>query len=365
MALNISLITSNGSDDSFTGNKEGTDFFNTYNSTVRFVMEVVLAIAAVSCNLVALGLSRRHRYHHHAYRALFWNMSIANTLSAISAFLGNNSIKVLSLWPPRPEEICIWLRMFTALNFSAMVFPLVAASALLGFALVHYLLLCQPLHSDRLLYPNNVRRVLVLSWLFCTCLGTGLSMWITLGSDDAAGRCDKRKIPFILVIGTDIFVTLISLIYMAVIGFTTKLYFEIKGLRRNLGRIVFFDDLQTERRTLRTLILLLSVTAIFWCPYYIFYTLSLNTSWITVTDNSFIVYSMTMLPYLKYCSDPLIYGKRMLGLQQEITRIANRTKCMCKKNKDGSRHSSRNNGRSNTPNNMTKVYEFNKPLVKQ
>ena len=275
-------------------------------------------------------MSRRHRYNHDAYRVLFWNLSIANGLSAITSCLSNNSMFLIGMWPSsKPHGVCNKLAMLVAINLSTMVFALVAGLSLFGFALVHYLLLCQPLHSDRLLHPSKVRCAQVVCWLSCVTLGISLS---SLGPIIAFGDdCSIYEVETYNILGSDIFLTLVSLCYIAVFGLTIRLYVEICGLRQDLGRIVWVDDIQPDRKALRTVILLLVVTALFWLPYSLFYAVSINTSWSAMEDHHVFYYIMNIMPYLKYCCDPLIYGKRMLGLQQEIKRIANNIRCVCKK----------------------------------
>lgn len=330
-----------------TNSSGGRIFFGTYYSFVRFGAECGLAVLAVACNAIALGLSKKHRYHHHAYRALFWNMSISNALTAIATCLCNNSMLLWRIFPYfNPHSLCHGLAALASANLLCMALGVVSGLTLLGFALVHYLLLCQPLKSDRLLSPHKVRSSLIALWVSVFVLGVILSSYgVSIVMSDT---CDIDDVDIYNMLSSDVFLVIISIGYIAVVCLTIRLYVEIRGLSENLGRYVWVDDLQLERQALRTLILLLASTSFFWAPYSLLYAISINmTSLNAFAGYLQIIYYMNMLPYIKFCVDPLIYGKRMLGLQQEISRLAYK----CKKTKRSRQ-------------NKTRVYRFTKPLVK-
>ena len=80
----------------------------------------------------------------------------------------------------------------------------------------------------------------------------------------------------------------------------------------------FVDDLQYERKTWLTIMMLLTTMTLFVLPYCLIYLISLNKQSSTLQENTAVLYYMNLLPYVKYATDPLIYGKRMLGLQEEL-----------------------------------------------
>ena len=80
----------------------------------------------------------------------------------------------------------------------------------------------------------------------------------------------------------------------------------------------FVDDLQYERKTWQTIMMLLTTMTLFFLPYCLVYLISLNKQSSALQENIAVLYYMNLLPYLKYATDPIIYGKRMLGLQEEL-----------------------------------------------
>jgi len=67
-----------------------------------------------------------------------------------------------------------------------------------------------------------------------------------------------------------------------------------------------------ERRAFGTIALMLATLGLFFAPYMTLHVLSLNLP--AATDYlhaSAVVYYMNLLPYVKFTSDPVIYGLRM------------------------------------------------------
>ncbi len=87
-------------------------------------------------------------------------------------------------------------------------------------------------------------------------------------------------------------------------------------------------DLQYERKTWLTIMMLLVTMTTFFLPYCLVYLLSLNAASSPLHENTAVFYYMTLLPYIKYATDPLIYGKRMLGLHEELQKRLKKACCL-------------------------------------
>ena len=89
--------------------------------------------------------------------------------------------------------------------------------------------------------------------------------------------------------------------------------------------------------------MLLSTMTVFFLPYCLMFLISHNSKSTSLHDNTAVMYYMTLLPYVKYASDPVIYGKRMLGLQEQL-KLRLKKHCSCFNLADRSRSST---GREN------------------
>ena len=74
--------------------------------------------------------------------------------------------------------------------------------------------------------------------------------------------------------------------------------------------------------------MLLTTMTLFFLPYCLVYLISLNKQSSALQENIAVLYYMNLLPYLKYATDPLIYGKRMLGLQEELKKRLKKHCCL-------------------------------------
>ena len=58
--------------------------------------------------------------------------------------------------------------------------------------------------------------------------------------------------------------------------------------------------------------------------------ISLNAERSSMFGDPAVLYFMNLLPYIKYATDPLIYGKRLLGLKEELERRMKKLCCRSK-----------------------------------
>ena len=270
------------------------------------------------CNLLTLWFSQRHRYNHYAYRVLFWNLSIANILSIITLFFGNNLLYFQDIYGfLTPDGTCQHLALLAAVNTICAVPALVSGISLFGFGIVHYILLCCPFQSDLLLAKCRVRLAILLTWFISTCIGMAVFIPCLNEVNSDLENCSLYNVQLYGRVGTDTSLVLLTLCYLGVIVFSVRIYTKIRSLRTSMCFHVWDGDLQYERQALKTLLLMLLFVAIFWMPYAIIYALSQHGK----TDTTTVFHFMTLLPYVQYACEPLVYGKRMLGLQHGVYRV--------------------------------------------
>ena len=294
-------------------------FFQTYYSTERFIAECILATVATACNVIALVINRGHTYQHPAYHSLFRNLSISNALAASASWLTNNVMYLFSRELLSMHNICHVLVVLLSLNLFSTAFGLISGMTLVGFGIIHYLAICWPLRYDGIMTRARIRAGIVIIWL----MGPIISFWpipahyINLRFEPT---CSVEYIEYLTLVGSDFSMAVLFMCYITLTCMCLRIYYEIRKLQRRLAANLWVDDLQYEKKALITIVLLVGTMTLFFLPYSIVYLFSLNSWTPSLNEDPAVLYYMMLLPYLKYATDPVIYGKRMLGLQQEFRR---------------------------------------------
>lgn len=102
------------------------------------------------------------------------------------------------------------------------------------------------------------------------------------------------------------------IIYITIFVLCSLIYLRIRAIHRQLIRYDQLASVHCERRAFGTIAMMLATLGVFFAPYMTLHVLSLNLP--AASDylhESAVVYYMNLLPYLKFTSDPIIYGLRM------------------------------------------------------
>jgi len=137
-------------------------FFSVYFSSSRFTTETVIATLSALINVIALATlvigSRccTHGYHSKTvYRCLFANLAVADCLSSVSMWLGNN-IAYLFGQHLSTLDVCLSVIYLSAAFFISSAFCLAAMMTVLGFAVVQYFSICHPLQNMTIVNTKKV-----------------------------------------------------------------------------------------------------------------------------------------------------------------------------------------------------------------
>ena len=169
---------------------------------------------------------------------------------------------------------------------------------------------------------------ILLSWVLTTviaCIPLTILFLITSG-----GACDAgllKNILRVVVFGADSCMVLVSLVYTAVVCMCLKIYAEIRALQHRLSQFRFDQEVKGERNVYFTTLMLLATMTVFFVPYTTVYIISIHQSNWHEMNNSVLIYYMNVLPYLKFLSDPIIYGMRMKEIREGCRRLASLCGC--------------------------------------
>jgi len=138
-------------------------FLSIYFSPTRFTAETVLAMSSAAINaavLTTLVIGRRcwaaHGHHSKTvYRCLFANLAVADCLSSLAMWLGNN-VTYLFSDQLASMNVCLSIICLSAAFFLSSAFCLAAMMTVLGFAVVQYFSICHPLQNITVVSMNKV-----------------------------------------------------------------------------------------------------------------------------------------------------------------------------------------------------------------
>ncbi len=324
---NLTQVASMPADDLESG---GTAFFSTYFSIPRFSAETLLASLATLANavtLLAVVCSRCQRARS-VYNRLFINLAVANMMSCTLSWLCNNLLflfnKEIVHLIVTSFNMCRLFVYLTAAVFVSSAFGIVSTVTMLGFTSVQYFAICRPLHHQAIFRTTRTRLFLAAAWglsLLCSFLPFLALVIIAQQRDCSADLL--TLISNFVVYGVNCCVGIVGAIYAIIIVLCVRIFYEIKviGMRISRHRNER-QDVKAERRAFVTIVILLCTLTVFFTPYSVIYVVSLNSKnpGFGFKDEG-IIYYMTILPYFKFLSDPLIYGLRMREVKDGCLRM--------------------------------------------
>ncbi|CAD5123257.1 unnamed protein product [Dimorphilus gyrociliatus] len=295
-------------------------------STGRFATESCLAAVAITCNLFALIAAKNARGRHGAYHMLFMNLAIANSLSCVLLLTCNHNVSNYQLEKVLGDQ-CRIIVFVSSLAIFSSSFTLVAAATLLGFSVIQYLAVAQPLHHQNLVRRSRVCTFIACSWLI-TLIGS-LAPVFVLVDLVYNSQCQYLEVvrtsSKVIRISANANAGVLAAIYASIIVLCCTVYSVIKRLQKRLShfrRDQQAEDVSGERKAFHTIILLVGSLTVCFLPFTIVYLLTLNVDNSgSLTENTAIVYFMNFLPYVKFTLDPFIYGMRMKEVKESCERM--------------------------------------------
>ena len=287
-------------------------FFSHYFARERFIAECVLAGAAIFINTLAFLLSRQQHHQHYAYYALFKHLTFANALSSLLNWLSNN---ILIIFQSVLVEVnlCVLMSAMTIALLATVLLDLISTVMLLGFSFVHYIAVCHPLS-----YPVHVNRRSVncgLLIVWCTLPALFLIPLLILMAR-VLPSCHLHQVIFIEFLSRiciNINIGLLQLIILLIFVFCIRIHMEIRLLQSRLSDYCWVDEMQLEKRTFRSILFLVCTLAVFFLPFTIMFVVSYNQGNADMINTRAVVFIMTLMPYIKFCTDPILYKKTALG----------------------------------------------------
>lgn len=298
---------------------------NAIKSTGRFATESCLAAIAITCNFFALIAAKNARGRHGAYHMLFMNLAVANSLSCVLLLTCNHNVSNYQLEKVLGNQ-CRVIVFVSSLGFFSSSFTQVAATTLLGFSVIQYLAIAQPLHHQNLVRRSRVCIFIACSWLI-TLIGS-LAPVFVLVDLGYGSECQYLEVvrfsSKIIRISANANAVVLATIYASIIVLCCIVYSAIKRLQERLShfrRDQQTDDVSGKRKAFHTIILLVGSLTVCFLPFTTVYLLTLNVDTLSISENTAIVYFMNFLPYVKFTLDPFIYGMRMKEVKESCERM--------------------------------------------
>lgn len=114
-----------------------------------------------------------------------------------------------------------------------------------------------------------------------------------------------------IVIGVNVSVSAVGAIYLVVIVVCLRIYLEVRRLQRRLLQFSIDQNLKHERKAFVTTVILLATLTFFFLPHTVIFAFTFNGATDHLLHSAPLVHYMNLLPYVKFLTDPLIYGLRM------------------------------------------------------
>lgn len=314
-------------------------FFDVYYSSPRFAIETFMAILAVLANVFTMVLLYKgsSKQKGTAYRILFYNLSAANTLCCILSWIANNTLLLferhLAHVIREPEGLCRVFISLMAAMFVSVAFGTESCVTMLGFTAVQYRSVSRPLVHWALTRQRMAYVFLATSWLLTFVFG-GLPFGILVGmTNDADCTPDMRNRAIRLVIGgATAAVTIEGATYAVIIVLSALVYVKLRRYSQGLWNIRFDSQIRNQKRIFGTTLMLFITLVIFSTPYMVLYVVTLNAGDMSGVQESALIHYMNILPYLKFLTDPIIYGMRMREVKESWFRLMVKCgfeKCAC------------------------------------
>ena len=98
--------------------------------------------------------------------------------------------------------------------------------------------------------------------------------------------------------------------FLIIAALCLMIYLELRAIQSTVTDFCWTQQLTSERNTFKSILLLVLTFTVFYLPFNIVFIISYNQDTVSGLINSkAIVFYMTLLPYFKFCSDPVLYRK--------------------------------------------------------
>ena len=283
-------------------------FFTNYYANERIIAESFLALIAFGLNAVAFITSRQQQHQHYAYFALFKNLTFANALFCLSLWLSNNILIIFASYLSK-QSLCTLMSMMVIALIANSVFGLVSTSTLMGFSIVHYIAVCHPQTFSERVNRLTIKTSIIAIWgIYCTLAVVPIFILMVKVLVD----CGEDKLQFIELLSRafiNLAITLLQIVVLIVFGFCVRIHKEIKTLQSRLSHFCWVDEMELERRTFRSIALLMGTLILFFVPFNIVFVISYNQNTADMMNSKATLFFMTLLPYVKFTTDPILYRK--------------------------------------------------------
>ena len=259
------------------------------------------------------------RYHRSkaVYNTLFVNLMVANMMTCALSWLCNNVIfffeERLLTMVMATFNFCRLYVYLTAAVFVTSASGIVSTLTMLGFTVVQYLAVCKALHHQTILRKSKVRVFIACSWILSLLAGIVPFLILLFVSENRA--CDLDLLAIILqvvIAGADTCVALVTVIFIVIVCLCIRIFVQLRTRGERIAEHRQERNMMKgEKRAFITIVILVVTLATLVIPYTVIYMLSLNSTQDMGIQSQAVIYYMNLLPYLKFLSDPLIYGLRM------------------------------------------------------
>ena len=319
----------NGSMEFNPGNDtETAQFFSHYYAKDRFIMECSLAIIAFLINTVSFGTNNLKEHQHYAYYALFRNLTMANSMFCLTLFLSNNMLLLIHVTKIR-ANMCHMISSMTFALIGNTLFGLMSTMTLLGFSLVHYLAVCHPLTYPLRINQVSIKTTIGLTWVSLITMAAipTVMILIKISTSSTCSISTYIEIADLSRYYATVSVGILQLVVILIIAFCVRIHLEIRRLQSRLSQYRWMDEMELEKKTFRSILLLVCTLIIFFVPFNVMYVVSLNQGTEVMMNNKFVVYYMTLSLYLKFILDPVLYRKTLIDIQASLKAFC--LLCMC------------------------------------
>ena len=301
-------------------------FFDTYYSLARFVVETSLAVTSVVVNLIALIAAECSKTEATLSHPLFVNLALSNTLASALAWLFNNVLVLfeeLVIKLMYSEKLCRVTLMGLGASILMSMLGIISTLTLLGFAIIQCIAINKPLHYTGLVTRKKINLYLLAIWSVTIAASVLPMTGLVISSENR--ECTKqflKDLVFGITVCGNLGNAIIGAVYVAIIVLCIKVYIDI---RKHWDRIHHFRqrwELHRNWKAFVTTALLVGSLTMFFLPSCVVYFVTMNFNDMSLSrDSSILTYIMNMLPYVKFITDPVIYGMRTKEVREGYRRV--------------------------------------------
>ena len=243
------------------------------------------------------------------------------------------------VWFSEKQTIC---EIFVYLMVAALVaisFGIVGTLTMLAFSTVQYFAICDPLHHQEIASKRRIWVFICSSWILT--LGSTLIPFVIMYTSVKHGECGESmlsQILFTTVLSTNISIAVILIVYVIIVTICLRIYAEIWKLQRRLSQFRTDQDLNNKQKAFVTILIMIATLTLCFIPFAVVYVVSLNSNSLESMQSDVLIYYMNLLPYVKYISDPIVYGSRNREIKtvccKILLKIGFLKNCWCMRNAD-------------------------------